>query len=592
MLLVWQAARFQAAKSATYDETFYISYARRTVQLHSLDPRMAQAGVAPLPVLLCYLPAALGHPAERPTPDHGELDDPPLVRKARRIHTMLVDLPLVVLVFLWLARRRGIMAGTCAAALMVFSPTILAHTSLAGTDAKFCLAALATLAGLAFYCRRTTPGRLVLVGVLLGLALGAKYSALMLIPIVAAVVAWAESRRAAAWHGRLLDSAIGMTFVFGLALLVVWGVHGFAIAELPGPVRALPAIERLDTDEHDMELPTPIVGVLAQVAHNRRGHAAFLMEQRRSTGWWYYYPCALYFKSTPAELVLAVIGLWLGCAAIADTLRRRDQRVSGDDSDVNPADVSPTLWLASLMLLVAAAMAARIDIGQRYILLVYPLMFLLVLDRLFQRGPRRPAVVVAALLVVGQATSAIGIAPHYLAYFSPFVGGPARGYTLLVDSNLDWGQDLPALRRQLERLHARHPLLCYFGSAKPAAYGVAAELLNDHGLERLDHHDWLAVSVGWLQGVTKGCRLGGRHELTDRALAQLRNCRPDARAGYSIFLYNLRRSDVRAAIRAEARLASRGRFAPKTSHWSHSAHLVDDLASDDSRRRLGNTNTR
>ena len=44
------------------------------------------------------------------------------------------------------------------------------------------------------------------------------------------------------------------------------------------------------------------------------------------------------------------------------------------------------------------------------------------------------------------------VRPHYLAYFNESVGGPANGYKHLVDSSLDWGQDLPELKAWTNRL--------------------------------------------------------------------------------------------------------------------------------------------
>ena len=70
------------------------------------------------------------------------------------------------------------------------------------------------------------------------------------------------------------------------------------------------------------------------------------------------------------------------------------------------------------------------------------------------------------------------IHPHYLAYFNELVGGPDRCYVHLSDSNVDWGQDLPAFSRWL----GQHPDLAdkgplyfnYFGFDLPERWGVEA----------------------------------------------------------------------------------------------------------------------
>jgi len=63
--------------------------------------------------------------------------------------------------------------------------------------------------------------------------------------------------------------------------------------------------------------------------------------------------------------------------------------------------------------------------------------------------------------------------PHYLAYFNELAGGPAKGCESLVDSNLDWGQDLKGLKYWLDSHHVDKPVyLGYFGMADPRYYGI------------------------------------------------------------------------------------------------------------------------
>src|SRR5262249_51727095 len=63
----------------------------------------------------------------------------------------------------------------------------------------------------------------------------------------------------------------------------------------------------------------------------------------------------------------------------------------------------------------------------------------------FLRDRRSRAAVAVVLLLVWHAGESLAIAPHYLAYFNELAGGPSQGYRHLVDSSLDWGQDLPGL---------------------------------------------------------------------------------------------------------------------------------------------------
>jgi hypothetical protein len=69
--------------------------------------------------------------------------------------------------------------------------------------------------------------------------------------------------------------------------------------------------------------------------------------------------------------------------------------------------------------------------------------------------------------------------PNYLAYFNQIVGGPRYGYRHLVDSSLDWGQELPALKQWivkegLDGSSTEKTYLSYFGQASPRFYDIRA----------------------------------------------------------------------------------------------------------------------
>lgn len=270
------------------------------------------------------------------------------------------------------------------------------------------------------------------------------------------------------------------------------------------------------------------------------GQPAFLDGEVSLRGWWSYFPRALAMKSTPVELLLAVV-------ALAGMMSPR-------------TDVALRLWRCSIAVLGALAIASPLDTGVRYVLVLYPLVILCGVDALavWARARDRWAfAVVAGALVMFQGASAWSIAPRQLSYFNALFGGPERGHLHLVDSNLDWGQDLPALRDAAARLGIRDLRLAYFGTAPPEAYGVAALPWADDG--EPGEEAWLAVSATYLHGLY----LGGD------PFAELRGIEPDARAGYGIFVYDLRRPEVRRAY-LTARAASRSLPPPAISARTHS----------------------
>jgi hypothetical protein len=138
----------------------------------------------------------------------------------------------------------------------------------------------------------------------------------------------------------------------------------------------------------------------------------------------------------------------------------------------------------------AAAMISHLNIGHRHLAPIYPPLFILAggaigwLSAPSQRGKviaRRKRFDRGSVVLVFLGVAVLeGLAafPHYLAYFSPLAGGSRQGYRHLVDSSLDWGMDLPGLKRWIDSEKHRSPqasfpiYLSYFGTGVPSHYGI------------------------------------------------------------------------------------------------------------------------
>ncbi|MFO0909503.1 MAG: glycosyltransferase family 39 protein [Isosphaeraceae bacterium] len=193
-----------------------------------------------------------------------------------------------------------------------------------------------------------------------------------------------------------------------------------------------------------------------------RGYPVYLDGELSQTSWWYYYLFALAYK-TPEGTILLVI-LSLGALAAAPWARAHwfDEL---------------TVWLVPLFLLFVMSIFTNINLGLRYVLPVFPFIYIAAgrlvpwANRQADRLPRWTARGLVVLGLVGAVGASLTIHPHYLAYFNVMSGGPDHGDSHLIDSNLDWGQDLVGLRRWLARNAPGERVgLAYFGQIHPRIF--------------------------------------------------------------------------------------------------------------------------
>jgi len=176
-------------------------------------------------------------------------------------------------------------------------------------------------------------------------------------------------------------------------------------------------------------------------------------------------------------------------------------------------------------------------IGLRYILPIYPFLFVFAAGTAqFLLSKKITAGVLAAAMAwyVG---ASCHIHPHYLAYFNELAGGPDNGYKYLVDSNLDWGQDLKGLKKFMQERGISRISLSYFGSDSPDRYGIAYDWLPSFYLRDPDPKHPPATLKGWV--AISATNLEGVYFVNRDIFARFRNLQPVAKIGYSIFVYDL-----------------------------------------------------
>jgi hypothetical protein len=188
----------------------------------------------------------------------------------------------------------------------------------------------------------------------------------------------------------------------------------------------------------------------------------------------------------------------------------------------------------ALAIIGAFSFFTSINIGIRYILPAFPFLFLLAGAYFTRERMGRPRLAAGVLLLALYAGSQISAYPDYLAYFNLFGGGPRKNRHLLGDSNIDWGQDLPGLKRFMEDGKIETISLAYFGRVDPEIYGISHRPFVGKRLAP----GYTAVSVNYVQGRPYDLRAGSRYlPVPMHQYRFLYKRKPLARIGNSILVY-------------------------------------------------------
>jgi 4-amino-4-deoxy-L-arabinose transferase-like glycosyltransferase len=416
-----------------------------------------------------------------------------------------------VLVFCWSRQLFGNAGALVSLILFTFCPTFLAHGALVTSDV---CAAFFFLAATGAWWRHLHDGRARiwwLSALTLGLAFVTKYSAILLLPmmvLMAAIRALAPeplvfgrrifSTRAAKFGAAAL-SATGHALVVAL---MIWAFYGFrysafnpllppadhfirpwAVMEEPGGI----SVRVIHTLANLRALPEGFLYGFVYVLKTVATRAAFLNGDYSVTGWPTFFPWAFLLKTT--------VPLLLICALVAGQAARRCL-ASNMAWRRNLYRVTPLITLFAVYWL--ASLTSHLNIGHRHLLPIYPVLFIGAGALGVWMTSRRWTHVTAVIVLLGwQVIESVRIAPHYLAYFNQLAGGPENGWRHLVDSSLDWGQDLPGLKSWLTMHGSDEPVfLSYFGAGEPDYYGI-----NVTRMPFLDlfskPNPWYEPKAGW-----------------------------------------------------------------------------------------------
>ncbi len=553
LLFFFLALDSMTGDSPTMDEQNHV--ARGLALLRTGDPRLSLEH-PPLVNALSALPLLTLPDARLPTDDPSWTQEAPaglnwyffadkLLWEYNRDVTRIIFLARLPIVYLLLflavtgfrfARHlwRSWLAGFLAFSLLLFDPNLLAHGRYATTDLGG--AFFIFLAAYLLWRLWVAPGwswrRWAWFALALGMAFSSKLSTLVFAPIFV-LLAFLPLYGGREGYGRALGRRLGQLLAAGLLSLVfVWVAYNFQW----GAFRFQSAWLR-PFNQFAGPMPTYWAGVEQIALLSGGGRPSFLLGQFSDTGFTAYFPVAFWVK-TPLVILLA-----LPAAVIALLWR--------------PGTRRPALYLLiPALVYFAVSMQSGLNIGYRHLLPVLPFLFTLIAGLPpVARHAIRPAApyvsrLTAAFIILFLLLATLSIHPYYLSFFNVAAGGPANGGNILIDSNIDWGQDLIRLRQWMEENGVEMVKLGWFGTARPDYYGIQYEPLPGlGGVGQPAFFDaWWDVPFDparpepgiYAISVTSLWEF----PLRDKTVyAWFRQCEPDARVGYSILIYKVEAPD-------------------------------------------------
>ena len=343
-------------KSAAFDEQYHLAAGYAYLKTgdfrlaNSHPPLIAFAAVLPL-FDRDYIVLPLDHPSWEQSNRFLFGDqflwqvnlNPQELLETARLPIMLLGGILVAAIFAWTRQVFGRWAGWVAFALALLDPNLIANSRLVTSDLGLTCMFFLTMWFLWSWLRRPHWLTGLLVGFLAGLTATAKYTGLMLVPVIllCALLYPVVDRRNL---GRRLLSLIGIAVI---GVLAIWMVYRFDWGHTEWLPFAVPAAYYWQSLA-DTFIKLPVVS---------SDKLNFLLGQVSLEGSWTYFPVALGVKTPLPTLILLSVGF------VSLVRSGRIRRLA-------------CIWLPPLSFLLLG-MTGMVTIGYRHILPAVPFLIML-----------------------------------------------------------------------------------------------------------------------------------------------------------------------------------------------------------------------
>ncbi len=342
-----------------------------------------------------------------------------------RMMMILLSLILAIYIFKWTSEMFSVDAGLFSLFLYTFVPNIIAHAPLITTDVGVTAFMTVALYYLWKLLKTKSKKYIVLSGIALGLALGAKFSAVFLIPIFVILIfvhLFSQKISARGGSAKFIQFLKITIPIFVIAFFVIYALYLFP---------------------HDIGFYKK--GLDSVYADKNLSYQFYLNGNFKAGGWWYYFLEAFLIKNPISLLVFFALGI----------LFYKKFR-AGLSAQTGKLD--NTFLFLPLGVYFFATSVFAYDLGVRYLMPIYPFLIISagriwpILSRFSfsKKNLGGAGAIILAGLSGWYVISSVMVYPNYLSYFGELVGGSDNGYKYLDDSNIDWGQDLKRLKRFID----------------------------------------------------------------------------------------------------------------------------------------------
>ena len=438
--------------------------------------------------------------------------------------------------YLFAAELYGKSARIVALLLWCFSPFVLGHAATIMPDAHTASLAVASVYCFWRWLKKPDFWNALIAGLVLGLAELCKFTLLVFYPLF--ILMWIIYRtpefrnltRTEWWRQGQQFTAIVLISIAVINTGYLYEGTGKTLGSFRFQTATLSGVDSL----HDVPsgggnrfngtllgyfpMPLPanyIQGIDTQKLDFERGLPSYLRGEWSDHGWWYYFLYALLIKTPLGTLGLFALAIFCSLFFGSTNAAWRDEMV---------------VLLPGLAILVLVSSQTGFSVHSRYVIPALPFFFVWMskVGKAFELRHRSLAVAVVLLLAWSIGNS-LWVYPHCISYFNEIVGGPRNGPKHLLDSNIDWGQDL----FQLEKWCKDHPEIENLSVAYWGSYPIDLTSIPTKGIPPLGEPElgWYAVSVN---------NLFGQEKQYDYFL----DFEPAARIGYSIYIYQIGEEDL------------------------------------------------